>query len=92
MWQTPEAITITRVHCVKVAGSTVLFNVLHNPDAGDTGLSGLTATATCVVTDGTTFAGFNDATVPASSWVWLNITDVSASVAQFHVTVQYTRD
>jgi hypothetical protein len=51
--------------------------------------SDITLTSTAGQTNS---SGFNDATIPANSWVWLDVVSVSGTPSRFHATVIYTED
>ena len=90
---TPEAITVTAVHSHITAGTNVVFNIGHASTRTGTQLDVFTSDITQTSTSGATNnSGFNDASIPANSWVWLDIVSVSGSVTQFHATVEYTLD
>ena len=93
IFYTPIAITITDVVSHITGTTNVVFNIQHASTRDGTGLdvfsSNITLTSTSGQTDNT---GFNDATIPANSWVWLNIVSVSGSPTMFHATMIYTED
>jgi hypothetical protein len=91
---TDVAITVVQLNAVCV-GSTpsVTYTIRHGSDRSATGnevvTSGSTTTST---TTGDEVTSFNDATIPADSWVWLETTAQSGTVASLNVTIKYTRD
>jgi hypothetical protein len=90
---TSVAITVGAVHSHITAGTNVVFNVHHAATRTGTGLLVFTANITLTSTAGqTNNSGFTDATIPANSWVWLDIVSVSGAVTMFHATVDYTED
>jgi hypothetical protein len=90
---TPVAVTITDVRSHIVAGTNVVFNLQHASTRNGTGLDVFTSSITLTSLSGqSNSTGFNDATIPANSWVWLNVVSVSGAVTQFHATAIYTED
>jgi hypothetical protein len=89
-----QAITIIGVSAHRQDGTSVLFNVKHgtNPSAPANSLWASDETVTANTSIDQTFAAFNDATVPANSAVKLEITTVTGTVSEFHVTIEYTVD
>jgi hypothetical protein len=93
MFRIPYAITITDVHSHITGGTNVVFNIGHASTRTGTQLDVFTSDITLTSTAGqTNNTGFNDATVPADNWVWLEIVSVSGAVTMFHATIEYTRD
>lgn len=91
---TDDAITVTQINAVCV-GSTpsVTWTVRHSTDRSATGNEVVTSgTATTSTTTGSEVTSFNDATIPAGSWVWLETTAQSGTVTSLNVTVEFTRD
>lgn len=91
---TDDAITITQLNAVSVGTSPSLtYTIRHGTDRSATGnevvTSGSTTTST---TTGDEVTSFNDATIPAGSWVWLETTAQSGTITNTNVTVEYTRD
>lgn len=96
IFYTDDAITITQLNAVLAGGSStpsVTYTVRHSSDRSATGnevvTSGSTVTST---TTGAEVTSFNDATIPAGSWVWLETTAQSGTVPEFHLTIEFTRD
>lgn len=90
---TPVAITVKQTHAHKTGGTNVVFNINHASTRNGTGLDVFTSDITLTSESGqTNSSGFNDATIPANSWVWVDVVSVSGTVTQFHVTVEYTHD
>lgn len=94
LFYTDDAITVTQLSAVSV-GSTpsTTYTIRHSTDRSATGnevvTSGSTTTST---TTGNIVTSFNDATIPADSWVWLETTATSGTVTNVNVTVEYTVD
>ena len=88
LFYTRYAITIQRVQTVLRGSGTpsVLFNIRHDPDRSAVGTAVVNAQTTTSVTTGDNVA-IADATIPANSWVWLEITTVQGTVDEFHLTL-----
>ena len=98
---TNAAITITEMRSTTVGGTSVLWSLYHYAtDRANAVASGIE-----VCTDGTTTStadtngidqptddAFNDATIPADSWVVLSIETVTGVVTEFGLTIFYTKD
>lgn len=95
MWKTPVDITVSSVYAVNVgsASPSVTFNIAFGSDrTSGTNVfsSGQTSTST---TTGHTFnSGFNDATIPAGSWIWITTSAQSGTVTEIMIQVNYTED
>jgi len=93
MFFTPVAITITDVRSHITGTTNVVFNIQHASTRTGTGLDVFSSDITLTSTAGqSNNSGFNDETIPANSWVWLNITSVSGTPTLFSATVIYTED
>jgi len=95
MFFTDDAITITQMNAVLRGSSTpsVTWTVRHGSDRSATGTEVVTSgTTTTSTTSGSEVTSFNDATIPAGSWVWLETTAQSGTVDEINVTIEYTRD
>jgi len=95
MFFTQIAITITEMRAV-VRGSTPSvpwFVKHHATDRTNAGTALVTAgTTTTSETAGDDVTSFDDATIPADSFVWLETGTVTGTVAEFHLTIIYTED
>lgn len=95
MWKTPYDITISSVEAVLVGSSSpsVTFQINFGSDrTSGTAVytSGRTVTST---TTGSTFnSSFNDATIPAGSFIWVTTSAQSGTVTQIELTINYTED
>jgi hypothetical protein len=90
---TPVAITVTDVRSHITGTTNVVFNIGHASTRTGTQLDVFTSDITLTSTSGqSNSTGFNDATIPANSWVWLDVVSVSGTPTQFHATVIYTED
>ena len=93
MFFTPVAITVTDVRSHITGTTNVVFNINHASTRTGTGLDVFTSDITLTSTAGQSNAsGFNDETIPANSWVWVDIVSVSGTPSMFHATVIYTED
>lgn len=91
--ETPVAITITSVKVVLMGSSpSVTYNLAFGTDR-TSGTNVFTAgqTVTSTTTGTTASSGFNDATVPAGSFIWLT-TSASTNITQFQIRITYTED
>lgn len=92
---TNKAITITEMRCVLIGGGaasvdwTVRHHATDRTNAGNEVVTGGTTTAS--TTAGSDVTAFDDATIPADSFVWLETT-ASADTTELALTVVYTRD
>jgi len=96
MFFTPNALTITEMRGVLRGSSSPLITWTvrhHATDRSNAGNEVVTAgTNTTSITSGSDVISFNDATIPADSFVWLETTDASGVVDELHVTVGFTID
>lgn len=96
LFYTPVAITITQIAAV-IRGTTpsVLWFIKHA-----TMTTGRDSAGTAVITAGTTttdeggvsITSFDDATIPADSFLWVETTTVSGTNDELALTVVYTED
>lgn len=92
---TTEAITITQINAVLVGSSTpsVTWTIRHATDRSATGNEVVTGgTTTTSTTTGSEVTSFNDATIPANSYVWVETTAQSGTVDSLSITTRYTID
>lgn len=92
---TDDAITITQMNAVLRGSSTpsVTWTIRHNSDRSAAGNEVVTSgTTTTSTTTGSEVISFNDATIPAGSWVWLETSAQSGTVDELNITLEYTRD
>lgn len=92
---TDEAITVTKLAAVLVGSSSpsVTWTICHSTDRSATGNEVVTSgTTTTSTTTGSVVTSFNDATIPANSFIWLKTTAQSGTVASLNVTIKYTKD
>ena len=92
---TNVAITIEEMRAVLVGSSTpsVTWTIRHGTDRSATGAEVVTSgTTTTSTTTGSDVTSFNDATVVADSFVWLETTAQSGTVDEITITVFYTED
>jgi len=95
MFFTDDAITITQMNAVLRGSSTpsVTWTVRHDTDRSATGTEVVTSgTTTTSTTTGSEITSFNDETIPAGSWIWLETTAQSGTVDEINVTIEYTVD
>jgi len=95
MFETGKAITITEIRAVLRGSSTpsVTWTIRHGTDRSAAGTEAVTGgTTTTSTTTGDTVTTFNDATIIADSFVWLETTAQSGTVDEMNITVKYTID
>ena len=94
MFWTDYAITVTKMVCVMVGSSpSVTWTVRHHTDRSNVGNEVVTGgTTTTSTTTGSVVTSFNDATIPADSFVWLETTATSGTVTNMNLTILYTQD
>ena len=92
---TNRAITITEIRAVLVGSDTpsVTWTLRHGTDRSAAGAEVVTGgTTTTSVSTGSDVTSFDDATIVADSFVWLETTAQSGTVGELHLTVFYTED
>ena len=95
MFFTAEAVTITKMVAVLTGSATpsVTWTIRHDPDRSATGNEVVTSgTTTTSVSTGSVVTSFNDATIPANSFVWLKTTAMSGTVTSLGITLIYDKD
>ena len=92
---TNQAITLTEIRAVLTGSSTpsVTWTIRHSTDRSATGNEVVTSgTTTTSTTSGSDVTAFNDATIPADSFVWIETTAQSGTVTSIHFTTYFTVD
>lgn len=95
MFFTSEAMTISKMACVLTGSSTpsVTWTVRHSTDRSAVGNEVVTSgTTTTSTTTGSIVTSFNDATVPANSFVWIETSASSGVVDTINLTIIYDAD
>ncbi len=95
MFFTAQAITITEMRAVLVGSATpsVTWTIRHGTDRNAAGAEVVTGgTVTTSTTTGSDVTAFNDATIVADSFVWLETTAQSGTVDEISITIVYTTD
>ena len=90
-----EAITISQLTSVLVGSDTpsVTWTLRHDPDRSAAGTEVITdGTTTTSTSTGTQTTSFDDETIPANSWVWLETTDQSGTVGLLNISIEYHED
>lgn len=90
-----SAITVTEVQAVVKGSATpsVTIDPSHSTDRSAAGNDILNAaTAITNTTTGQNLTSFDDATIPADSWIWMISTAQSGTVDEMTVTIKYTID
>jgi hypothetical protein len=91
---TDKAITVQKMAAV-LTGTTpsVTWSVRFAGDRSAAGTEVITGGRTTTsTTTGDVITTFNNAAIPANSYVWLTTTAVSGTVNTFHTTITYTVD
>lgn len=94
MFFTNRAVTITEMRAV-VRGTTpsVTWTIRHGTSRSAAGAQVVTGgTATTDESTGSDVTSFNDATIVADSFVWLETTAQTGTVVELHVTIFYDED
>lgn len=75
-------------------GQTVTWTIRHHAtDRSNAGIEVVTGgTTTTSLTSGSDVTSFNDATIPADSFIWLETTAKGGTVTELHITIVYTVD
>lgn len=91
---TDKAITITKAaYAVRGSSPSVTIDVHHSTDRSSGSPNELFGTNVAVTsTTGTTNTTFNDATIPAGSYVWLITSATSGTNAELTITLTFTED
>jgi hypothetical protein len=92
---TNKAITISEIRAVLVgsASPSVTWTIRHGTDRSAAGAEVVTGgTTTTSISTGSDVTVFNDATIVADSFVWLETTAQSGTVDELHITIVYTED
>jgi len=93
LFYTDDAITITKMVFVITGSTSATTTIRHHTDRNNAGnevvTSGTVANST---TTGNVVTSFNDATVPADSFVWLETTALSGTPTSLNVTIFYRQD
>lgn len=92
---TNKAITITEMRAVLTGSATpsVTWTVRHGTSRDAAGAEVVTSgTVTTSVTTGSDVVTFNDATIVADSFVWIETTAQSGTVLSLAITIYYTED
>jgi len=93
-WQTPVAITITSLKAILRGSSpSVTYNIgfgtnIQSPTAVFTA----DITCTSITTGCSNGSGFNDATIPAGSFIWIYTNASSGTIRSISFTINYTED
>lgn len=91
---TKSAITISQITAVvRGTSPSLTFTIRHSTDRSSVGNEAVTGgTVANNSTTGTVISSFDDATIPANSYVWLETTAQSGTVDEFNVTLDYNED
>ena len=90
LFYTTNALTISKIIHVIRGGTSVTFTIRYNSSRAATGTEVVTGgTVANNTTTGGTITSFNNATIAAGSWVWLETTAVSGTVNELAVTLEF---
>lgn len=93
LFYTDDAITITKMVFVITGSTSATTTIRHHTDRSNAGnevvTGGTTANST---TTGNVVTSFNDATIPADSFVWLETTALSGTPTTLAVTIFFRQD
>lgn len=96
MFFTDVAITITQLNAIVANGSatpSVTWTIRHGTDRSAVGAEVVTSgTTTTSASTGSEVTSFDDATIVAGSWIWIETTAQSGTVPELNVTIEYTID
>lgn len=90
---TDDAITVTQVNDVcRGSSPSVTWNIFHDT-ARDSGTpnSLFSSDRTTTSLSGAETTSFNDASIPAGSWVWFRTSATSGTVGEFTVSLEYSK-
>lgn len=89
---TPVALTVTKMTAVLVGASSpsVTWTIRHGTDRSAAGTEVVTSgTTTTSTTTGSVVTSFNNASISANSFIWLETTAQSGTVNSLSVTIIY---
>lgn len=92
---TSTPITVTKMTAVLVGSATpsVTWTIRHSTDRSAAGNEVVTGgTVTTSTTTGSDITAFDDPTIPADSYVWVETTAKSGTVLSILITIEYTED
>jgi hypothetical protein len=91
LWRTNADITITGIHTVSLGTTpSVTYTIRFASDRSATGTEVVTSGSTTTSTTmGDTVSSFDDATIPAGSWIWIETTAQTGTVDQISFTINY---
>ena len=94
MWQTPVAITVSSLKAILRGSSpSVTYNIKFGTDiTSPTSVFTSDITCTSITTGCSNSSGFNDATIPAGSFIWVVTTASSGTITSISLTINYTED
>lgn len=93
MWYTDDAITITKIVFVITGSTSATTTIRFGSDRSATGTEVVTGGTTAnSTTTGNVVTSFNDATIPADNFIWLETTALSGTPTSLSVTIFYRQD
>jgi hypothetical protein len=94
LFYTNVAITITKVaEAIRGTSPSVTYQINHSTTDNSGSPNTLYSSGrTSSTTGGTTTTTFNDATIPAGSWVWITTSATSGTISAISITLIYKND
>lgn len=93
IFYTDDAITVTKIVFVITGSTSVTTTIRHGTDRSAAGTEIVTGgTVANNSTTGNVVTSFNDATVVADAFIWLETTALSSTPTSLSVTIFYTQD
>lgn len=95
LFYTDVAITVSQMVAVLVGSSTpsVTWTIRHATDRSGAGNEVVTSgTTTTSTTSGSVVTSFNDATIPADSFIWFETSAQSGTVDELSISIDFTVD
>jgi hypothetical protein len=91
---TDVAITINKLVAVlKGIAPSITWSIVHSTDRSLAGNEVITGGVTTTnTTTGNVITTFDDATIPANSFIWFISTATSGTISEFNVSIIYTKD
>jgi hypothetical protein len=93
MFYTTGSLTLSKITTVLPQGAStpsVTFNIRYGSDVSDTGTAVVTGGTTVTnTTTGTAVTSFNNGTITAGSFVWVEVTAVSGTVPILSISLEF---
>lgn len=89
LFYTSSALTVSKISSAIRGGTSVTFTIRYGTNRSDTGTEVVTGGTVANSTAGLYTTSFNNASIPASRWVWLVTTAVSGVVNELAVSLEF---